>query len=243
MQLHCRYCAAEIPAANINLDNLVAKCANCNAVYSIAEEVGVSSGTREKATAAPFMRPEVPMPSSVQMEESFDALTIRRRWFSSQTIGLTLFAVVWNGIILFMFLSMNSPGVRISGDPFLGVGLFGLIGIAVLYFTIVSYVNSTTISVSNQTLSIQHGPLPTFSQNKEYPSADIAQLFCMQKISRGSKGSTTIFYELYAILRDQRRELLIGSMYDAQQALYLEQEIERYLRIENVPVQGEMGTY
>jgi hypothetical protein len=238
MQLHCRYCAAEIPAANINLDNLVAKCANCNAVYSIAGELGLASGEKDKTVAAP-LRAEVPMPQGIEIKDEFDKLVIRRAWYSCMALPMLFFTVFWNGFMLMWFgisISMGAWQMALFGT------LHGAIGVYLAYTTLASFLNATTITVTSDQLEIRHHPVP-MPGSKTLFASEIVQLFCVQHVSRGSKGGTTISYQVNAIMQDQRRENLLKGLTNIEQALYIEQEIERYLRIENRQVQGEVEGY
>jgi hypothetical protein len=53
------------------------------------------------------------------------------------------------------------------------------------------------------------------------------------------KNSTSTTYEVYAILQDGARQKLLSGLHEIEQALYIEQEIERFLEIEDRPVRGE----
>ncbi|MFN8373289.1 MAG: hypothetical protein U0694_10500 [Anaerolineae bacterium] len=236
MQIHCRYCASEIPAANINLDKLLAKCSNCNAVFSIAGEMGLAQGEKPKAAAK---RMSVPLPTRVSMDETAGELVIRRKWFSPvSTLPLTFFAVIWNGFLVFWYsiaLSSGEGQMALCGSLHLAVGLF------LTYWVAAQFINETVITANAETLDIKSGPIPT-TGNKALTAVDIAQIYCMEKISRGRR-STTVTYEVAAIMQDQRRESLLTGLYNPEQALFIEQEVERFLGIENRGVPGELGRY
>ena len=68
----------------------------------------------------------------------------------------------------------------------------------------------------------------------------VEQLFCREKISRGKNGTTTT-YQLEAVLEGNRRETLVKDLSDPDHALYIEQQLERHLRLPDVPVAGEHG--
>jgi hypothetical protein len=235
LQIHCRYCAAEIPAGNINLDKLMAKCANCSAVFSIAGELGLAAG--EKKSSKRVMS-SVPMPKYVSLEESFGELKILRKWFSMYQAPLVFFAVIWNGFLLFWYtiaLSTGQTQMALFGLLHLAAGLF------LIYTVATNFINATLITVNPQTLDIKHGPIPAWG-NKTLNPSDIAQIYCKEIITR-SRRSQTITYEVAAIMHDQRRETLLTGLYNAEQALYIEQEVERFLGIANEDVPGEMRKY
>ena len=92
MQITCKRCGAEIQAGDINLDRLMAKCAKCNSVFSIADQVDTEA-------ARGFERLETPMPKGFTVENTMGELKITRAWFSVAVIALTFFCVFWNGFM------------------------------------------------------------------------------------------------------------------------------------------------
>ena len=68
MQLHCPYCGHAIPAADVNLDRMVAKCASCSAVFGFEDQV-------DAAPAAP-RKLAVPLPKGIAVEQQGYELAI-----------------------------------------------------------------------------------------------------------------------------------------------------------------------
>ena len=117
--------------------------------------------------------------------------------------------------------------------------LHGAVGIGLSYYVLAGYINRTVIKVNRNMLTIKHGPLPWFG-NKQLHSHDLAQLYCKECMHR-HKNSSSCTYEVHAILKDGQHAKLVTGLDESEQALYLEQEIERFLRIEDQPVRGEMS--
>jgi hypothetical protein len=118
------------------------------------------------------------------------------------------------------------------------------------------FLNSTTIAVRSQKsevgdgpfrrseqtvnlLSIQHGPIPARG-NRALSGEEISQLYCKER-STSSKGGVSRAYEVRAILVDGRQLTLLDKLPSPDQALFIEQELERRLGIVNQPVEGELG--
>lgn len=236
MQLHCRVCAAEIPAANINLDNLVAKCANCNAVYGIAGELGMASGGKDKATA---IRAEVPMPQGIEIKDEFDKLVIRREWFSWKIFTMVGITLVVDFVIVATFV-----GAAETFQPILVLVMLPFVAVALVltYLSLASFVNITTITVTPQEIDVRHRPLPMLGL-QTLPASHLAQLYCVQKAAYYVNNRPVYAYDVCAILNNQRRESLLTGLDSIEQALYIEQEIERYLQIEHRPVPGGIERY
>jgi predicted Zn finger-like uncharacterized protein len=229
MQIQCPHCAAQIPAAQINLDRLLATCSQCNAVFSFADQVEGAE------TIQPVERIDVPMPKGFEVHKMGNRLEITRKWFSPKYIFLTFFTVFWDGFMVMWFGIAITKGVW----PMAVFGLLhGGVGVWLLYTVLAGYLNKTVIAVSGRELSITHGPLP-WRGNKHLKSSNITQVYCKERIQHG-KHSTNYTYEVQAILRGGAHEKLLSGLDESEQALYLEQEIERFLEIEDRPVKGEL---
>ncbi len=229
MKLNCPYCGSQISVEHINLDRLIAKCAGCNAVFSF-------EGTIDAPGIQQPKRLDVPMPNGIAVANNGYDLTIIRRWFSLKYIFLTFFCLIWDGFLLFWYSMALSQGVWIMALFATG---HAAIGVFLTYTVIAGYFNRTTINVSRVALAVSHGPLP-WPGRKQLDSAGIRQMYCKEQIHRG-KNSTNYTYEVHVALNTGKDEKLVTGLENSEQALYLEQEIERFLGIKDQPVRGEFG--
>ena len=179
-------------------------------------------------------RIEVDMPERFKVDRTATEMTIRWRWFTATTVFLTFFALIWNGFMIAWYTIAIATGVWVMalfGVIHLGVGFY------LIYTVLTGYINKTTMTINPSGITIKHGPIPA-KGNKVLNVADIKQLYCVEKISKGKNGST-ITYQLNAIT-DTRRELpLIKNLTNSRQARYLEQTIEDFLNIRDEAVSGE----
>ena len=230
MNLNCKNCGAKIEAEHVNLDRLIAKCSACDAVFSFADEFEYAP-TPEKA----YKKFNVQQPKGMHLEHTGFDLKITRRWFTPMAIFLTFFAVFWNGFIVFwnyQALSMGAWFMSLFSLIHVGVGVF------LIYWVLTSYLNRTEIIANMEEVSIQHKPLP-WPGNKTLYASNIDQLYCKRKILRGNK-STTVTYEVYAVSDANTSQILVKGLPESEQALFIEQELERYLGIRDRPMKGEL---
>lgn len=224
MQLNCQNCGREIPADNIHLDNMLAKCAACNAVFSFADNIG---GTPRQIN--------IPTPQGIEVDNIRGELNITRRWFSWKYVAMAVFALFWNGFMIVWHAISLSGGVWF-------MSLFGLIhtgvGLWLIYYVLGGFLNSTRISIGLGGLQIRHGPIP-FPGNKSVDVANIEQLYCKDRLHRG-KNSQYYTYEVHLITKSGEHDKLLTGLDKEEHALYVEQEIERFLGIKNRPVQGAL---
>lgn len=227
MKLYCPTCGSAIPAADMNLESMVAKCAACNAVFRFDGEL---------APAAPREELPVPLPNGVVMEQNGSELQITRRWLSAKFFFLVFFCLVWDGFLVVWF------GIALASKIWMMAAFatgHALIGLFLSYYTVAGFLNRTRIGVSHAQIAVRHGPLPWWG-NKRLETSDVAQLYCKETITR-SRGTTNASFSLHAMLRSGGEQKLLADLDNSEQALYFEQEIERYLGITNVPVRGEMA--
>lgn len=187
-------------------------------------------------------RPAVPMPSGISVDTDGKDLLIYRSWFSWVFIFLAVFCTIWDSIVLVFIGAGIFAGTQVGPMALLFLlipGLFLVVGACLTYYTICGFVNTTTIRVGQGEISVAHGPLPWWG-NIAYPSGDIAQLFTTEQVHYGKRGSVSFTYSVEFVQRNGARQTLASGLTDAAQALFIEQEIERCLGIQDVPVGGEL---
>ena len=223
MELNCKHCGAGIPAEHVNIEALMAKCAACNSVFSFALE-----GQAKKH------RGEVGMPSGITVQTTGHELIISRRWFSAASIFLIVFTLFWDGFMVVWF------GIAITQKQW-AMAAFGsihaLVGLGLLYGTLASCLNRTVIRVNRNRLQVVHGPIRV-PGNVQLKADLVAQLWCKMRVTHGKQGAN-YSYELHANSTHGKTKKLLGGLREPEQALYVEQEIERFLGIEDEAVDGE----
>jgi hypothetical protein len=179
---------------------------------------------------------DIGLPEKLELNKFPTHIQITRKWFGPSIIFMTFFVIFWN-VFLFNFYASMGEDADIFAKlfPLLHVG----VGVSLTYYVIAGWFNKSTILVSKSALEINHKPIPWFG-NKTLKSTDLKQLYAKEKINRNKNG-TSIIYEVHAILRNERNIKLLSGLESSEQALYIEQEIEKFLKIKNVSVRGEIG--
>jgi len=230
-ELRCRCCGALLTGENVDLGLRIARCGHCDAVFALDRPDG--GGSAQPATPE---RPEVPMPGAIQVEVFGDSLEIRRRWFGCAAIFLIVFAVFWNGFMIVWHSIAMATGMFV-------MSAFGLIhtavGIGVGYLALAMILNTTTIKVDRGMLTVSHGPLP-WPGAKSLPIHEIKQFFCRETVHHGKNG-TSYTYEVRYVTQTGSKEKLLTGLSNSDQALFIEQQIERHLGIKDEAVHGELS--
>lgn len=106
-----------------------------------------------------------------------------------------------------------------------------IIAIVFAYMFLITLFNKRLLRVSNKELFIHHGIVPT-GNNIKVNSDDIEQIYCEKGIMEG--------YKLKALLKNGTVIELFCDLTSSNVALYLEQQIEKYLNITDKPIFGEL---
>jgi hypothetical protein len=179
---------------------------------------------------------EIGMPDKIDLRQMGSDLVITRKWFGLKTLMMTAFVIFWNGFLIFWYSkAMQGGELMVKLFPLLHVG----VGVWLTYYALAGYVNKTYIRINYEKISVRHRPMPYWG-HKTILSRDIKQLYTKEKISRSSKRQT-VTYEVHALTQSGRSMKLVPYMETSEQALFVEQEIEKFLRIKDKPVRGEIS--
>jgi len=225
MQIKCKRCGADIPAENVNLNTSLAKCGACDSVFDFSPQVEKQAPARRS-----FDHP----PKGIEMRTTMDGLMLERRWLSPRVYAMLFFCLFWNGFMAVWFtISITQKQYEMAAFG----SIHAAVGIGVLYGVLCGFFNRTKISISARSLDIKHGPIP-YMGNKQIPSHEIEQVFCQRQVRR-SKNGRRVFYNVLYLDRKGKEGTLLKGLYEERQALYLEQEIEGTLGIQDRRVPGD----
>jgi hypothetical protein len=229
----CPSCGTTLRDQDLSLQTLSGRCPTCDALVDLRAAApglwNAQAGAREPIP--------VPLPANVHVEERGRDLVIVRRWFSWMYLFLAFFCAVWNSFLVFFY------SIIIATDAPLPLLLFPALHVAVgaflTYMTLAGFVNRTTFTVERDHLTVRHGPLP-WRGNRDVSTTSLLQLFCTEQVSRGRNG-TTIRYSVEAVLTDGGHLKLATGLDAREQALFIEQVLEKHLGIQDRPVRSEMS--
>ena len=224
MKIHCSACGKEIPISDVDLAGRVAKCGSCNNVFSFA--IPSVPGVEREPTSKP---------KDFSLERSIEGLTIVRKWYSPAIIFLTFFCLFWNGFMAVWFYTAIKQ--KIYAMALFG-SLHGAVGLGLLYTVLAGYFNKTYIRISRNSLTIVHRPLPWLGQ-KNLTQHNLQQLYSKEVAYNGKHGYS-YSYSVQAVIKNGETIELISGLPSKDAALFIEQEIEKYLKIEDEPVRGEL---
>jgi DNA-directed RNA polymerase subunit RPC12/RpoP len=223
MELHCAACQAALHAEDVRVDLGLAKCPRCGATRRLAPH-----------------RPKVARPARLREEEDDQRIVLSWRWLDLKHVSTVRLCVVWNVILVLPLTRGTLPGDWPMHLPNVGIGLY--LG----YVSLAGLLNTTRVEASQRGLIIRQGPLP-WPGNRTIPCHTLTQLYCQERGGRRGilPALARVFlsssYRLLALDARGREVKLLSGIADKEQALYLEQALERQLGIEDSPVAGELA--
>ena len=215
----CPSCHAETPADNININDKIAKCNDCNIVFPFHAEV------------AGFVNPakvkhEIIRPEGIDLfyfEDDLD-ITIQQPLTALEVIAVSLLPTF---AILFTLIYFT------KGIPVFWPVAFWL---PTLY-SIINLINRPKhkiyLTIDDRNLAIKWRP-KKFVKDRSFPIQEIDQIY-----AKSSPGLPGAVYMVINGVNGQKHVPLISGLDSLSKARYLEQEIERHLGIADRPVPEE----
>lgn len=231
LQINCVECDTTIHAENINLDHYIAKCHNCHTVFDFKKQL----------EEAPKHRAEVAMPDNVELLQLRNELDISFSWWrSGKNLGfLIFFTVFWNSIVsIFVIVAFATGEWKMLA--FISIHLS--IGLGLAYYLLCKYFNKTTFRVTRNYLTTEHSPFPIpFYGAKDVEVSEIDQLYCKEYVSHSQNKQPIYAYAVYLITKGGKEVKVLKGLSTPQQALYIEQEVEKFLGLVDRKVRGELA--
>ncbi len=212
----CPSCNNDIIADHINLQHKIAKCNNCNSIFSIDEDI--ESLKNKKEVKQDLLRPEGI--DLFHFKNNLD-ITIDQHIHGVDAFGIGLFPIA---AVFSVFLYFFSDKVTFS--PIIPIVL-SVIGLYYIYKAANYSKNKTYIDINNQFISIKSRP-KNFRKDKSFLASDVDQLY----LKHAPDGGGFSLQIIVNTLNGQKHEHLC-TVNTISKAKYLEQEIEKYLKIKN----------
>lgn len=234
----CRNCGAGLEADRIDASLRVVTCSHCGSLHNIPtsrldhQSTDVTAGQRKKPEHAKPENIEVTLPSRFKVQRTESSMEVT--W----AVGR-----LFHGVVLVIIAVGVIHAALTSEVPFLLILSAGL-----FYYAAVRIFNKHRIRVDSGRLQVTQGPLPWLGV-RNLDAKDVKQLFATERQTRvdsGSGGSgnnrqprVRKYYRLSANTHSNGSVTILSGISDPLQVLWLEQEIERVLDIQDEQVSGE----
>ncbi len=207
----CPSCEADVPADNININDKIAKCGSCHIVFPFHNEVANLVDSRKP-------KQEVIRPEGIDMFYYKDELDITIQQPLLVTEGMLAgFMPVFAAMFIAIYFLKGTIPLALP--------------LVTSLITIASWINlyarrnhKVHITMDDRHLSIIRRPKKLI-KDQHYRINDIDQIYV-----KGPAGMTSV-YMIVNSVQGQKHVKLISSVDSLSKARFMEQEIERHLRI------------
>ncbi len=219
----------------------MAHCERCGSLFSLAKIYDTSDEVDNK----PIKRYKSNKPEVYEMPKGLDVmhhgfeLSISSKSSGIAKYFLTFFSLFWNGIVgLFVMIALASRSYEIL----LFISIHLTIGICIGYYTLSLYLNKNKILVDRRGIKTTYGPLRyPFKKDHYIDSALINQIYCQKYVVATVNGTPRYAYKVRLRKNDAEVIDIMTDLKSYHHALYLEQQIERFLNLEDRPVEEEFS--
>ena len=216
--INCPSCGAGVPADNININNNIGKCGNCNVVFSFEKEISELTGPQNR-------KDEVIRPEGVEVFRYDNELdfTLQQPVSPMEAVGMTLFMVAAPISLILHYKE--------------GVSLVWAIGFTIvfLYFLFSMIFRSSYklfINLDSNYLNVRYRP-SNLQKDKKYLLSEIDQLYVK------AVGGSASLYMIVNGVEGQKHVSITPMMVGKSKVRFLEQEIEKHLKIKDRQVPEE----
>ena len=230
LRLNCPECNEGIDYQDINIFKAMAKCRNCGTVFDF----------EKKDVNVVYPKEKVQLPDSMEayyMISGFD-LEISWRKSSSNFKFFLFFTIFWNGFIsVFLVIALASG----SYGFLLPMGFHIVVGVGLVYYLAAVLLNKTYIGVSQWSLTVEHKPLPMpFYRTKDIPSKSIEQVYVERYEASRTNGRPDYAFAVLVKQEGMEKPIkIMRGLKTMEQGRFIEQEIEKFLHIEDETMESE----
>jgi hypothetical protein len=224
--VRCKNCQAVIDPANIDWERELASCARCGRLMDLRRERAAAPEKASPEPGKPRVRIPVDLPVGMSVASvAGERLVIRRRWLRQK-----------HWFMLFLFVAaalyVGYLWATIGANAWLVIGT--LFVLSWNYNLVAMFVNSTIVTADADKVTVRHGPIPSlFGRNRSLEKRSIEQLYA---------ATYGALFAVQAKLKGGHTLTLVAPLVTADQALFIEQELERALGLVDMAIAGELGS-
>jgi len=223
VKVSCPSCGSATPAANINLERLLAKCDACDSVFSVEEKLSPLGKATKPKTEIHHM------PEGIEFAEFSDGIDIRAKLKNAEApIPMMVFLSFFLLFILWFLYIMN---VKEGPLPLFITIFFGSSGVGA-FMGILHYwmylKNPIHISVDDYQLNVD---FPGFKKNYSIDTDRIEKVYLQEGGATYSmSGEIKKTHNVFIKDDNGLDKILFKNITHKKQASFIVQEINRYLK-------------
>ena len=217
MQLTCPNCSQRIRAENINVQEFVAVCANCDTVFPF------------KSPAEKNKRRKVKQPQNLSLHDGQHLeMSFRTNWRLSSNENFVGLAI---GTVMTIFVAtLTGSEFLISGEiPLIIPAAMAMLAIFFTYLLGILVYNRTHIVMDEEKIAISRKPIPVlFNQGKEVSLYGVESIKCEETPISIKEAYDLPRYRVWAETADGSRRIIINDVTE-EYAYFISQHLDERL--------------
>jgi hypothetical protein len=235
MQAHCTNCKSPLAESSIDREREIATCGACGRLVDLRPQLAAAQNA---TPSRPRMRPPVALPAGMEVsrseakspggyrqQEDRGSVLITRRWLRPKHYVMLVVFVLLAGVLVHFWTKNGASGWLVLATAFVASWNYMLLGM---------FLNRTRIRADASEITVTHGPVPLpLGKSRRLSAGEVRQLFAMPSGGHFAVG---------AHVTDGTTVALISPLVTAEQALFVEQELEKVLGLVDYEVAGELAS-
>jgi hypothetical protein len=218
----CSSCRAAIDPAKIDTERDLASCGNCGRLMDL-RKARVPSQDASGGAGKARSRAALLLPVGMSLTSTSAEVVIRRRWLRAKHwLLLALFAAA-AAYVAYLWGTIGASPWLVIGTLFVASFNYNLAA---------AFINTTVVTAGADGVNVRHGPLPTLlARNAAVEKSNIDQLY---------SSTHGALFAVLAKLKSGETLRLVVPLVSAEQALFVEQQLEQKLGLVDFAVEGEL---
>ncbi|GAB5490302.1 MAG: hypothetical protein Phog2KO_05170 [Phototrophicaceae bacterium] len=219
-KLTCPTCNEIIKAENINVQDLVAVCPNCDAIFQF------------KLPDEKAKRRKVKKPQNLILNDNPYLEMLFRTNFRLDANQAFLGSMI-SGVMM-LFFSFAVGAEYIQGEvPFIVPLIFMVLALVFLYRAGLVAYNHTNITMKDDTLEVSRAPLPSvFNQEQSISLYGVTDIKCEETAISKKEHYDTPRYRVWAETADGSQRLIVNDVTE-EYAYFISQQLDERLKMDS----------
>jgi hypothetical protein len=169
-----------------------------------------------------------PRPRHFFVKDDGSSLRVGFRWIWCRFTGPAGMCLAWNCFVVLWWWNALRSGDRMGWLAIIITIPHAAVGVLLVYAALAGLLNRTVVKVTSEFVTVRHGPVPWFG-NRRMRVDELGGLSC-DKDTDPEKHGWRCVYGVNALTKGAGKVDLITEL-DSAQALFVKQELERWLNI------------
>lgn len=219
MAIPCKNCERMIPEEDLNMQTMIAVCPHCDHVFDFGDLL----------PEPPAVERILQAPDIFKVTEQTGGVTIAYSWFNWRAPVFLAAGLFIMGVPVLLLDVIGGTDAAVSVLLLLSLVLITLFAVALVYYSLAQFVNTTRITINGNSVQVRHTPVP-MPGSVRLSSDSITQVLIEEHQYETEYGASSS-YDVVALLKDDTQRALVRRLPRREHARYIDQQLRRYLKL------------